>query len=220
MLESVSHWYRAIGPATVFLAALAAIGTHALSKRWPAAWWVLPLLITIESITLSPIAWPRPHYDPSPPAGYANLPAGPIVELPFDNAREPFSESPARIYERWQPLHGHAIAENYEGPDALLQTSRLLAVADALCGLKPTVPSSHRGKKKLRDPGPLSDESVLGEEVESLRALGVGSVLLHRDRAHDTTQTEALLTRAFGPSTGNANLRIWAVLPGDSTPPE
>ena len=220
MLEGVSHWYRAIGPATVCLAALAAIGTHALSKRWAAAWWVLPILITIESITLSPVAWPRTQYDPSPPEAYANLPAGPIVELPFDNAREPFSATPARIYERWQPLHGHAIAENYEGPDALLQTSRLLSVADALCGLRPTVPHSHRGKEKLRDPNPLSDEKLLREEVANLRDLGVGSVLLHRERAQDTTQVEALLTRAFGASTGNADLRIWAVLPGDSTPPE
>jgi len=220
VLEGVSHWHRAIGPATVCLAALAAIGTQSLLRRWVHAWWIVPLLIIVESLSLGPVQWPRHHYDPSPPIEYATLPDGPIVELPFDNAREHFSNTPARTYERWQPLHGHAISENYEGPDALLQKSRLISVADALCGLTPTVPTSHRGKRALRDPGVLDRASTLKQEVELLRNLGIGSVVLHRDRAKETDAVEALLNRALGPSTGTDSLGVWAVLPGGSKPLE
>lgn len=213
-LEGIGHWYRAVGPATVLLAVPAALGAERL--RLPGnAVWIVPAILLADSLLLSQTTWPRHTYAPAPPTIYNLLPdEGALLELPLDNGREPFSSTPARIYNRWQPFHGLPTAENYEGPDAILSRSRLVAVAQARTGIEPTTPASWRTPSERTDPGPLELPGALDEEVAALAEMGFGAVLLHLDRAETPDDVEQLLTRALGePDAAPADHRYWRLRP-------
>ncbi|MCB9742205.1 MAG: hypothetical protein H6741_18570 [Alphaproteobacteria bacterium] len=214
-LEGLSHWHRALGPATVLLAAAAGLGAERLAERRPALAWALPLLVLFDATAFSQTPWPRSLVSAEPPAAYAALQGeGGLVELPFDNAGGEFDEGERRIYERWQARHGHAIAENYEGPDALLRRSRLIAAADGLCGLSFTGPRAWRPPQDLRRPEALVDEAALRGAVKQLGELGVGWVALHRGRARTPEPAAALLRRALGaPVASEGGVEIFQVPP-------
>ncbi len=224
-LSGLSHWHRAVGPATVFLGLLASLGVESLLQaRWradrgagrlTALALVAAGLLLLESLILGQTAWPRSSYDPGPPAVYAALQAsGALVELPFDNGRPPFSQLPARIYNRWQPFHGRPVSESYEGPDALLASSRLIAVLDHRCGVAPARPPHERAPVDMQDPAPLEDPAVLAAAVDDLVDSGVAYILLHRERAVTPARAEALLVETFGPPEVDRDGRAaWRVIP-------
>ncbi|MCB9795715.1 MAG: hypothetical protein H6741_23725 [Alphaproteobacteria bacterium] len=198
-LEGLSHWHRAVGPATVLLAAAAGLGAERLSLRWRPLALLLPLLVLLDHVALSRQAWPRFTLDTQPPEAYAAMQGpGGLVQLPFDNDRAEFEVyQAARIYERWQPIHGRAISENYEGPDALLRRSRLIAAADALCGRPFRGPPSWAPPEDMRRPEALGGDAALRTAARQLSEMGVGWVAVHR---WDCRPEEAstLLRRALG----------------------
>jgi hypothetical protein len=212
-LVGLSHWHRAVGPATVFLGLLAAMGAERLVARRTGLALGLCGLLLAESIFLGQTRWPRAHYALEAPPIYASLGRpGALLELPFDNGRMPFSQDPPRLYNRWQMVHGRPVAESYEGPDAILATSRLAAVLDALCGVEPTRPPFELPPRAMRDPAPFADPAVLAAEAGALGRAGFAYVVLHRGRAKTPARAEALLTRAFGaPRVDLGTWAAWAV---------
>jgi hypothetical protein len=220
-LVGLSHWHRAVGPATVVLGLLAAMGAEGLVAGRGRRALLLAGLLLAESLFLGQTRWPRGVYQPEPPPIYAALgavePGGALLELPFDNGRRPFSQEPARIYNRWQVFHGWPVAESYEGRDAILASNRLVALADLRCGVRPTRPPHELPAPGFVDPLALEDDGALTTSASELAEAGFTWVLLHRDRARTPAPAEALLERAFGPpdlEVGSA--AAWRIAP----PPE
>ncbi len=196
-LEGLSHWHRAAGPAVVFLAAAAGLGAERLAGA-RAGW--LAGVVLLDSLLFSQTPWPRDQYDPRPPAAYAALEGpGAVVQLPFDNGREEFDpEAVPRIYNRWQPWIDRPVAENYEGPDAMLRASRLIAAADRLCGVPSTQPRSWSPAAAFSDPAPLQRPALRQQAITRLRGWGVRWIVLHRERGPTTAEAAALLELALG----------------------
>jgi hypothetical protein len=138
-LEGLTHWFRALAPATLFLAVAASMGVERLAKK-QARWLVVaPVLLLADSVVLSQTPWPRDQVSISPPAVYAvvreasgRVP-GALLQLPLHNSRREFTSDVPRIYNRWQPVHGLAVAENYESDDAVLGENRLVQWLQDLC---------------------------------------------------------------------------------------
>ncbi|MBN1335097.1 MAG: hypothetical protein JXB39_03965 [Deltaproteobacteria bacterium] len=199
-LGGLSHWYRAVGPATVLLAVTAALGAERLAGRRPWTARLLAVAIVVEGIALGGTHWPRIQYDASAPAVYAVLEApGGVVDLPFDNGRIPFTEEEARQYNRWQVSHGRPVAEHYDGRDALLMRNRLVAMLDTLCGLPPTLPPYELPPSEMRDLSRIEDEALLTANTRALIDSGFAYVVLHRSRARTPEKAAVVLDRLYGP---------------------
>lgn len=210
-LQGLTHWYRAVGPATILLGPLVAMGAEAILGSSRAI--LLAPLLFVETMALGGNHWPRTTHDPRPPAIYLAIPAeGPIVELPFDNARKPFTDTPPRRYNLWQPYHGHANAENYESRDAILFQSAFVASLDRLCGLAPTVPLSQLPPEEMRDSRRFDSEESLGRARELLVSLGLRWIILHEEACPGSSSAIELLDRAFGPPYAiQDSARAWEV---------
>lgn len=219
-LVGLSHWHRAVGPATVTLGLLAAMGAERLASGSTPKALALSVLILAESLFLGQTRWPRNHYAVELPPVYAALEApGAIVELPFDNARQPFSQDPPRLYNRWQTLHERPVAENYEGLDALLAANRLVAAADAHCGLHPTRPPHELPPKEMTRSQPLEEPGAMEAAVSQLQEAGFAYVVLHRRRAKTPARAEALLERALGEAEVElGDWAAWRVGPAGAAP--
>ena len=200
-LVGLSHWHRAVGPATVFLGVLAAMGAERMVVGRTFRALLIAVLLLAESLLLGQTRWPRMVYEPELPAIYGALEApGALLELPFDNGRLPFSQEPARLYNRWQVFHGRPVSESYEGVDAILTSNHLAAVADARCGVQPTRPPHELPSPNMRDGAALEAPGAMDEAVAGLAEAGFAYVVLHRARAQTPAQAEALLVRALGPA--------------------
>lgn len=215
-LEGLSHWHRAAGPAVIFFAVAAGMGAERLLTRWPRALpWLLGAAL-LDNLALSQTPFPRDLYDATPPAAWAWIRAqggeGGVVVLPFDNGRREFSEEVPRLYNRWQPGLNLPISESYEGPDALLSQSRLIAVADRLCGVTPTTPAAWRPPKAMQRVEPLAAPEAMEAEVRALRAQHLDWIALHRDRARSPDEAARLLTRALGaPTFESGDVVVWKI---------
>lgn len=132
-LDGLSHWHRAAGPASVFLAVAAGFGAERL-PRW---WLALPLLV-LDSLLLSQTEYPRRLIDPTPPPVYQGV-DGVLLELPFDNHRADFGEALPRRSNLWQLTHEQPVAENHEGVDALMRSPDVRAL-DGACRLETHAP--------------------------------------------------------------------------------
>lgn len=199
-LAGLSHWYRAVGPATVLLAVLAALGAERLAGRRPWIARVLAVVVVVEGVALGGTHWPRLRYDASAPPVYAALSApGGLIDLPFDNGRVPFTDEEARQYNRWQVSHGRPVAEHYDGRDDLLSRNRLVAMLDTLCGLPPTLPPYELPPGEMRDLSRLEDGPLLEAATRALLKTGLTYVVLHRSRARTPEKAEAVLDRLYGP---------------------
>ena len=200
-LSGISHWHRAVGGAVPLFAAAAAVGASSL----PRVRGVVPLLavlVAADGIALSQTAWPRTTFPVTAPSVLAQLPGdGGVIQLPFDNGRRDFSDEPARIYNRWQVVHEKPVAENYEGRDALLFSSRLVASANTEAGVPTTLPPYYQPPANLGDASKLADQAVLAAEVAQLRAWGYRWIVLHRTRAHRPAATIRLLDGWLGRGT-------------------
>lgn len=196
-LLGLSHWERALVGALPLLAAGVAVGVDAVPRlhRWAVA---LCALILVDSLALSGAAWPRGAHALAPPAGLAGLPGRDgVIQLPFDNGRAPFSQDPARLYNRWQVALDRPVSENYEGPDALLVRSRLVAAAHAACRQRSTLPPYYQPPPEMRDPPPPKGRE-LEADLRRLRAWGYGWVVLHRSRCDGSPNVIQLLDRTVG----------------------
>jgi hypothetical protein len=196
-LSGMTHWERAVGAAIPFLAVAAALGAVHLPRKRGVLVFVTVLLL-VDSLAFSNVAWPRASYALQAPAALQDLAGeGGLIQLPFDNGRVEFSEDPARIYTRWQLAHQRPISENYEGVDSALEQSTLLSVADALCGLPQTIPPYYQVPLNLR-PSEAPQGLDLDAERELLRSWGYRWIILHRDRCPRVAPVIQLLDDRLG----------------------
>lgn len=211
-LRGLSHWYRAAGPATVFLAAAAAVGAHDLLRRLrrpaPAA-LLLVAVVVGEAVYDAPTPWPRRSYAVDPPAALVALPADPagpagLLQLPIDDVGAPPPARSRRPYDQWQPFHGRPIAENYEGPDAVFALSPVAAILNGLCGAP-----APRGT-----PGELPDDL----DLDLLREAGIGWIVVHPELARTPRPCLDALSTALGPPAVE-DLQVVAWPLGPSSPP-
>ena len=197
--RGLSHWHRAVGAAVPFLAAAAAAGVESRPRLVRLA-PLLSVLILVDGIAFAPTAWPRTTIDPTPPASLRSIPgeAG-MVLIPFDNDREPFSQEPARIYNRWQVMLGRPLSESYEGVDALLARSRLVAAAQTACWPHSTLPPYYEPPPEMREVAPLEDPEEIAHEREQLRAWGYEWIVVLRDRCRVPARALPALESMLGP---------------------
>lgn len=211
LLSGLHHTYRALLPATVLLIPLAA----GWAARRPQAIWgpALAVLVAGDALLGAGNPWPRPQYDPRPPPALAALPGdGPVVLLPFDNGRSQFGRGTPRLYDRWGPWLDRPLTENYEGPDALLRSNRLVAAADALCFVAPEIPPSWRPDAAFADPVAVARPEVRDGAVAQLRRRGAEWVVLRTDVCLLADEAAALLTGALGPADAEGRgVRAWKV---------
>jgi len=215
-LLAVSHWYRAVGAAIPFLAAAAAIGAAGLSPRWRR---VAVAVVIADGLLLGPTAWPRHRItDDTPPlllelaARVADDAPRGVVQLPFDNGRRMFSTEPARSYDRWQIRHGLPRSESYEGGDAVLARSDLVAGWQEATGLASTLPPEQRTDRRVA--GPLTDPARVAAELARLRGWGYRFVVLHRDRAPEPDAAEAAIQAVLGPGERVGDSVAWELSSG------
>lgn len=212
-LQGLTHWYRAVGAALPFLAAAAAAGASELLRR-RGALTVLAAALLLDSLLFSQTGWPRAAHAVQPPSALLSLPEATsvgsgIIELPFDNGRVDFSDAPARLYNQWQVVHQHPVSENYEGRDAVLKGSRLIAAADGATGVRYTGPPQYGPNERWRA-GPIPTEpTVVAAEIAKLRGWGYRWVVLHRDRAVSPDRAEQTLDSALGEGRRDGGCVIW-----------
>lgn len=208
-LGAISHWHRAIAGALPLLAVAAAIGLRPALRR-PAGLTLAAALLLADAIAFSPTAWPRPGFSLDPPALLASLPApGGLVHIPFDNGRRPFAPTPARPYTRWQLAHRRPVSENYEGVDALLVASDLVAALDAACGLSPTLPP-HDLPPAARRAVAVPTGPALAADRARLRAWGYRYIVVHRARCPRPAPAIQRGLDALGPPTlTDAETVVW-----------
>lgn len=139
-LQAIRHWYRAAGVAMVFLAPAAALAFP--KGRWPAL--ALAAAVLADGLLLGDAPWPRTVQPGPPPLEIQELPGdGPLLLLPFvDGARS----GTERVQHRWLPFLERPIAENYEGPDALMKNP-FVAWAHHECSVRRR--RTHRRPKDL-----------------------------------------------------------------------
>ncbi|MCB9777823.1 MAG: hypothetical protein H6742_04605 [Alphaproteobacteria bacterium] len=221
-LQGLSHWHRAVVAAVPFLAAAAGLGADGLLGRLRpglqrVAVPALALLVLADGLLLSVTPWPRPSIPREVPDSLlalrdeaASLPPDAsrgVVQLPFDNGRLPFSDEPARRYDRWQVLHGLPRSESYESVDALLDRSRLVAGWQEATGQRSTLPPEQR--PRLRNAPVLDDADTVAIEVQRLQDWGYRWVVLHRDRTPTPDRAEEAVTAALGPPRVHGDDRVW-----------
>ena len=110
-LDFIHHPYRLVAVLLPLMAVMIAMGSDRLSARMASGAGVL---IVLEALFVSPAPWPLTTTDATPPAIYAELPAGPVMDWPPD------ATDWNRRYVRWQAGHGQQIAYgvNTTFPDA------------------------------------------------------------------------------------------------------
>jgi hypothetical protein len=199
LIPGAAHWHRAAAAAVPFLAAAAAVGAEAVGLR---AW--IAALIVLDGIAFSQTSWPRTAHEPGVPAGLEETFEGGVVQLPFDNGRVPFSTEPARVSNRWQAFHGHPASENYEGRDAVLLRSPLIARAQAACGVPSTLPPEQVA------PAPRREVDASAER-QALHAWGYRRVVLHRARARTPALARSVLESALGPPREAGADLVWQI---------
>ncbi len=198
-LTGMSHWFRAVGPATMLLGVAAGLGADGLVRRRAWLSHVFALGLLLDAILGSPTAWPRASFRVEVPQSIEMLAgSGPIIQLPFDNGRAEFSDDPPRLYQRWQVGHGRPISENYEGVDALLAQSRLIAPVDAACLISSTLPPYYQVPPEMRGIGTPSAKRGL-EMAQALSEQGFEWIILHRSRCPVTVTPIRALTKVLGP---------------------
>ncbi|MED5372453.1 MAG: hypothetical protein VX899_15675 [Myxococcota bacterium] len=213
-LQGLTHWHRAAAPASVLLAVATGLGVQRLSQRVQWVWIPAVVGLLAESILLSQNPWPREQIPTEIPAVFSQLsePGG-VVILPFDNGRVDFSGTLPRRYNLWQPRIGRPMAENYEGPDALLSSSLLMAAADGLCGVPETTPRTWRVPKSLRDPARARKRGQAAH-LHDLQSAGIRYVLLDTASCPDAEAASELLQDALGaPRLGEGGYRVWELPP-------
>ncbi|MEL6343173.1 MAG: hypothetical protein AAFV53_08550 [Myxococcota bacterium] len=209
-LQGLSHWHRAIGGAIPFFAAAAAVGASALPKGRGVA-MMLGVLIAVESAWLSQTMWPRTAYVPQAPEAITALPEGAgVIQIPFDNSREIFSQKPARLYQQWQVIHQRQISENYEGIDALLAQSALVAAIHSKCRNATQLPPYYQPPPEMRNPEPPTEPQAVREAVATLQGWGFGWIVLHLERCGSPFHPIVYLNEILGPGQQMANGdRVW-----------
>lgn len=198
-LHAVAGWYRATGPAMVWLAAVAALGAQAL-PRLPL--WGLVALVGVDALLLSDAPWPRPHYDPRPPTALTDLPGeGAVLLLPLDRGQTEWAPHVPRLYQRWQVWMGRPLANAYEAPMALGDDPVVRWAAERCDGPRTA------SLRPLPQQRPPADASTLAKA-------GVSTVVVLTDRVADPERCAALPT-VLGEATQSDSVLIYSTSSGE-----
>ncbi|MEL6347761.1 MAG: hypothetical protein AAFV53_31940 [Myxococcota bacterium] len=129
------RWHRAVILAGVLLAGLAGVGLADLAARARRPWVALLVLVGIgcaEGLWFSPLDWPRRTFSVAPPAGYQQLSAGPILQLPltrFSSGDPDRLRSPSLL---WQTSHGQPLGGNPRQPGPMFRDANVSDLAQGL----------------------------------------------------------------------------------------
>ena len=183
-VDFVHHPYRLVAVLLPLLAVMVARGVERLGPRMAAG---IGALIVVEALLISPLPWPLASTDASPPAIYAALPPGPVMDWPPD------ATDWNRRYVRWQTTHGRRIAYgvNTTFPDAARHDAVLLKSFLRL--------GDPTAQLKNRDiPGRAPKPST---QPQSLREQGFQVLVLHGAalQVDDLTHTRRAFELAHGP---------------------
>lgn len=208
-LGRAPRWTRMAALGGVLLAPLAAAGAVAWTAPLPrpvraGLRGTALLLVALDALTLAPAPWPRPTFDPTPPAGWSDLAAdpAPVLEVPrprfATTLRERDGGPDMRLRHPtlvWQATHGLALGANPHaqagapGASAAL-ADRLEAAAaardaDGVAALRAEAAAQGFGWIVLQDgvSGPSAERAVRG-------ALGVPDVETGRIAAWRLSPTE------------------------------
>lgn len=189
-LRAIQHWYRAAGVAMVFLAPMAALALP--RPRYRAL--LLALLVGADGLLLSDNPWPRSTGHGPPPQEILDIPGeGALLMLPFaDGARGGIE----RTQQRWLPYLRRPIAENYEGPDALMDNA-FVAWAHNECSV--------RRYSKARRPADLQ------APVQALREQGLEAIAVVIAQARWDKCERALVAGLGEPESGGPHVAWWRV---------
>ena len=139
VLGRVTRWYRAGAVATLLLAPL--VSLH--GRRGPAATLGLVGLLIVDTLLLSPLAWPLRETPLPAVAAYEALPPGAVLELPRRTSAEP---PPGQWRDRTalaQTLHGRPLAGTIMGlPEAAARRRALEAGSAHLRSARAPAPRS------------------------------------------------------------------------------
>ncbi|GDX82245.1 hypothetical protein LBMAG42_40560 [Deltaproteobacteria bacterium] len=201
----ITHWYRAAGPASVLLAAAAAVGAGRLARRLehhritPVLGPLLASLALADSLAFSSTRWPRVAA-PLPAAPPLSI-DGPVLDLPLDDNRtRPEVYGSRRPYWMWQLAHRQPVSENYEAADSVLRESGEARDIQAACG----------GLPEARPGASSSDEIAVGSDAVSLRSLGFRWIVVHTAVA-PAGCAEAVGGRFGAPSLTVNGARAWQI---------
>jgi len=182
--DFIHHPYRMVAVLLPLLALLVAHGATSLSGPWAP---MLGALMMVEALLISPAPWPLAATDTTPPAIYAELPPGPVMDWPPD------ATDWNRRYLRWQVGHGHEIAYgvNTGLPDAARHDPILWTRF-----LRLTHPGQRLVNRDLpgRTPHPSTTPTALSQQ-------GYTSLLLHTEPLSDSERSGTIraLQLAHGP---------------------
>ena len=211
-LQALSHWYRLTSALVVLLVPLAALGALQVARARQWLPWALAVGIVVDGRLLSVVPWPAEQYVLEAPAGLSSESEGALLLLPFDNGREAFDGlEPPRLYDRWGVALQRRLSENYDGPDVLLRTNRLVAALDFECGPTPTIPRAWRPGPAFSNPETL-DQVAATAGLRRLIREGYSEVAVIRSRVVDEEACRAQVVRWLGePVRTDSEVLVWRI---------
>jgi hypothetical protein len=192
----VHHPYRMVAATLPLLGVLAGLG----ALRLPApARIVAGLAVVGEAWLLSPAPFPWEGTDATPPALYADLPDGAVLDLPAD------LRLPNRRYVLWHASHGRPVPY---GVNTWL--ARSLREDPQVQDLLRTL--GDVGRRTNRDVPPREPAWPGKRDHGGLGGLGIAAVVLHPDLAGDDADAlRARLAAALGEPEARDGRYVWVV---------
>jgi len=182
----VHHPYRLVAVVVPLLALLAGA---ALARRSSMVRVGLLGVVMAEALVLSPAPWPRATLSVAPPALYATLPAGGVLDWPADGT------AGNRRHVAWQVSHGRAVPYGLNEflPEPLRRDPLVRSLLRSLD--EPADRARNRDQPFI---GPVVIGATEGES--QLAAWGYGSVVLHPEllSERELSRAQAVLRAAFG----------------------
>ena len=190
---AITHPLRLSIGGQIILALLAAAGAAHLRFRYLSM--VVGLLIMAESLGASPGPWPIPTSDASVPEVYAEIPDGPVLDLPGSVG----ATMATSRYFWYQTAHEHPIPYS---PNVRLDSCRDLDVQSAF-----TDPYLRESKHQVLEhpaKGPDLYQKALSRRYKA--------IVLHKDleeRAKLKSAYQPVLESVFGPPDIDGDIAIW-----------
>jgi len=185
----VHHPYRLVAVVVPLLALLAGA---ALARRSPAVRVGLLGVVLVEALVLSPAPWPRATLVVTPPALYASLPAGGVLDWPADGTEG------NRRHVAWQVSHGRAVPYGLNEflPEPVRRDPLVRGLLRAL-----DEPADRARNRDQPFTGPVIVGASEGES--QLATWGYGSVVLHPELLSEgeLSRAQAVLRAALGDPT-------------------
>ena len=190
---AITHPLRLSIGGQIILTLMAAAGAAAL--KWRGLALIAGIAVMVESLTVSPGPWPVPTSDASVPEVYADLPPGPILDLPGSVG----ATMATSRYFWYQTQHGQPIPYS---PNVRLDSCRDREVQSAF-----TDPHLRESKHQVVEhpaKGPDLYQKALAKRYSA--------IVLHNDlerRADLLSAYTPVLETVFGPPDIDGDVKVW-----------